>query len=163
MNFRVFNSSEDLFEGLREAIDRATAEALTPHVGIVGELPSWLGALLRRAAHPLRLVGDPAAVQQAIDNDDQLAPAQPQDLGEPLDLVIIVGLPPARPPEWLIEARSRFVALTRREDFVAWLERPNEETDRGWYFVLEDHWRHLVGSMNGARDEMTGETLNGDE
>lgn len=159
----MFSSNEDLYEGLREAIDRATAQALTPHVGIVGEFPPWLGPLIRRSARTLRLAGDPAAVQEAIDRDEALIAAQPRDLEEPLDLVIIVGLPPARAPRWLIEGRARFIAVSRREDFAAWLDRPKEDLDQGWFFVLEEHWSQLIGNRNGHGDDMTREHSGGDD
>lgn len=154
---------DDLLLGLREAIDRATVATLSPHVGIVGGLSEGLRTMFLHAARPPYLVGDPAFVQRLIERDHALRPADIRDLAEPLDLAIVVGPPPASVPGWLVDARMRFVVLTHREELAAWLDSRDEHLDYHWHFVLEDHWRALVGDTTERSSAGSNSDLNGDQ
>ncbi len=150
MNYRVFSSEADLHAGVGEAIDRVTASSLSPYIGIVGALPEWLGSHLARMSKRPHLAGYPEPVQTTIDRYDELLPAEARDLDEPLDLVVIVGPPPASEPPWMNEARMIFIAIDRQEDLAIWTRRSGD-SKLAWFFVREEHWEATVTPI-GRKD-----------
>lgn len=158
MNFRIFHTSRDLRTALHNAIARVASGALVPHVGIVGSPgeTGWLLDLLETIPG-LKVAGHPADLIEEISLRTELSPAASSDLGEPLDLVCVVGAKPESFPEWYEYARSIFVVPVDQEGISSWT---GSEILRAWFFLGERQWDQMLRSRSGeAEDDGSGDDI----
>lgn len=145
MNYRIFSSDGELREALHEAVVRRVSTCLSPYIGLLGTCSIWLLERLSSSRPGTHLVGHPDPVLEMIRSRTDLTPARPENLIEPLDLVVAIGPALEAVPEWFYEARAVFIATADRTELESWIGSPHEQAHRAWFFVLERDWHAVKG------------------